>query len=149
MLEEFFAVTRTSVYHVKAESEDGAPSATKIALRGNSVVLVGQKLWRSDGMILVGKRLIGYIPEEHGATSPLVGVERDFNRVSSRWWGEGTSSVIALFAKENEAMQCFNESDLEPCDPRWVEQTRQVLNAIGDDHPAFFVPHDDLALFTS
>lgn len=149
MLEEFFAVTRTSVYHVKAKADDGYPSAIKIALLGHSKFLVGHKLMHSNRMILVGKRLICYIPEAHGMTSPLTGFERDFSRVNSQWWGDATSSVVAFFTEEAEAMRCLNEPELKPCDSRWIEQTRQVLDAIGDDHPAFFVPHDDLALLIS
>jgi len=148
MLEEFFAITRTSVYHIRAMGDNGYPLAVKVALRGNSKFAVDHRLEHS-GMISVGSHLISYIPERYGMTSPLVGVERDISRVSTQWWGDQTSAVVALFDNEAAAMQCFNEPDLKPCDPRWIEQTRRVLNAIGDDHPTFFVPHDDLALISS
>lgn len=145
MLEEFFAVTQTSVYHIKAKGDDGHPSVVKIALHGDSTFPIGHKLRLTD-MVSVGSQLIGYIPERHGWTSQLTGVERNISRVSTNYWGDQTSPVVALFEKEADAKECFNEPNLKPCDPRWIEQTRRILDVIGEEHPVFFVPHDDLAL---
>ena len=146
MLQEFFAVTRTSLYHVRAKSEDGLPSAIKIALYGDSSILVGHKLMYSSQMIAVGNRIMGYIPEKYGATHPLVGIERDFHLINTRYWGESTSGVVALFTEKESAMQCFDEHSSEICDPRWIEDTRKVLDLIGDEHPVFFLPRDDWSL---
>lgn len=144
-IEEFFAVTQTSVYKIQAKGKDGCPLVVKIALHGDSVIPVGHELKNTD-MVSVGKNIIGYIPEKYGLTNPLTGSERNISKVNISFWGGQTSLVIALFENETDAMECFAESDLKPCDPRWIEQTQQVLEAIGDAHSVFFVPHDDLAL---
>lgn len=144
-IKEFFAVTQTSVYKVQDGGKDGRPSVVKIALHGDSVTPVGCELENTD-MVSVGKMIIGYTPEKYGLTNPLTGHERNISKVNTSFWGGHTSLVVAVFQNEAEAMKCSAESDLKPCDPRWIEQTRQVLEAIGDAHPVFFVPHDDLAL---
>jgi len=145
IIKEFFAVTQTSVYEIQAEGEDGKPSVVKIALHVNSITPVGHKLANTD-MISVGRNIIGYIPEKYGLMHPLTGSERNISKVNISFWGGNTSLVIALFENEEDAMECSAESDLKPCDPRWIEQTRQVLEVIGNAHPVFFVPYDDLAL---
>lgn len=145
MLSEFFAVTETSIYQVRVKGENGYPSAVKIALRGKSRCGVGQSLG-SGTMIAVGRQIISYIPEKHPAVSQLTGIERNPNLINTGYWRGYTSSVVALFLEEKRAIECFNAPNPEPCDPRWIVETRQVLDAIGDNHPVFYVPTDKLAL---
>lgn len=144
-IDEFFAVTETSVYHVRTKGDDGEPCVVKIALRGNSSIPVGQRLSKTQ-MISIGKQIIGYIPEKYGSLHQLTGVERDISRVNTTFWGGNTSFVVALFENEADAMKCFDSSDLKPCDSRWIGQTKRVLELIGENHPVFFIPHDDLTL---
>lgn len=144
-IKKFFAVTHTSVYHIKEKGDDGNPSVVKIALRGESPIPVGHKL-KNTVMVSVGKNLIGYIPEKYGLMHQLAGFERDISKVNTVFWGGHTSFVVALFEKKADAMACLNEPNLRPADPRFIKSTRNILEKIGDEHPVFFVPHDDLAL---
>lgn len=134
MLQEFFAVTGTSVYHVKAKGDDGYPVAEKIVLRGGSDVLVGQRL-ENGTMVAVCNMLVAYIPEGGGITS----LERRIEMVNTRWWGGHSSQIVALFLTKEEALACFEKASLFPSDPEWRTETLAVVEAIGDDHPAFYV----------
>jgi hypothetical protein len=140
-LKEFFAVTRTSVYHVQAH-EPWVASATKIALKGESKVAVGTDI-AEGGMIAIGKTLQGYIPEKYGMSHPMTGYERDPMLINTRYWGWHSSGIIALFKDKEAAMACFGEKEHKLCDPRWLESTKQVLSEIGDEHPSFFVHHNN------
>lgn len=134
MLKEFFAVTRTSVYHVKA----GVPTAIKIAVRGASDVVVGGQL-HGGTMIAICASLVAYIPEGSGLFAPTSTVERRIEKVNPFYFGGHSSPIIALFETQDEALSCFNEKNLQDCDPRFQAQTRAVCDAIGDDHPDFYV----------
>ena len=139
MLEEFWAVTRTSVYHIQAKGNARtSPSAIKVAQHSPSQTPIGTKLQGAQ-MISVGKQIICYVLDKHA--------QRDINSISMSHWGGQTSLVVALFTDKTRAMRCSKESNLQPCDPRWQKESKAVLDAIGKDHPIFFVPHDDLALF--
>ena len=101
-------------------------------------------------MIAVANHLRVFIPEGHGQLSPLTSVERRLEMVNTQYWGGGTSAITALFLTEDKARQCFDQSGLEPCDPRWIEDTKQVLEAIGEEHPTISIcHHDNLALMPS
>lgn len=54
-------------------------------------------------------------------------------------WGGHTSYIIALFLDKDEALDCFKYGSVEQCDPRWKEQTKKTLEAIGDNHPVFIL----------
>lgn len=140
-LEEFFVVTETSTYRVACfgAGDSPYPYAEKIAVHGESEVLVGHKI--SGQMIAVAKFLQCFTPEGHGAISPLTSVERRLEMVNTRWWGAGTSKIIALFLTSAEAEACTSQSDLEPCDLRWLEQTKITLAAIGENHPMISICH--------
>ncbi len=119
MIREFFVVTETSVYRVEDGGGRDRPSATKVALRGESTVPVGRVM--RGTAIIIGSCLYAESPEEnHGGHS---------------------SSIVALFKNKEEALRCLENEDLKPYDPRWTKQTRKVLNKIGDNHPAFRVFH--------
>lgn len=133
MLKEFFAVTLTSIYHVKdSDGQYGHPSATKIALKSESKFPVGVKL-KDGSMLAICQWLQMYIPEGGGITS----FQRRIESVNTRYWGSGTSPIVGLFLKLEDAQNCFREKNLQPFDPRWQEKTIEVLKAIGHDHPSF------------
>lgn len=141
VIRQFFAVTafgRTkSVYRVTGKvSRNQRPCLEKIALSGTSRAPVGVKL--SDGtMIAICNQLIMYVPEGGGLTS----FERKIEMVNMRYWGFRTSPIVALFEKEEGARSCFRKRKLVPRDPRWLDETKVVLDHIGDDHPVFEVCH--------
>lgn len=142
MLQEFWAVTvgstSTSIYHVIARrgSEDPGPVATKIALAGESRVPVADEL-KGSMMLAITTQLQAYIPEGGGYTS----FERNIESVNTRWWGDNSAPIVALFLTEAEAQDCFQQEDLQPCDSRWLAQTKEVIEKIGDDHPTITVCH--------
>jgi len=144
MIHEFFAVTMTSVYHVK-ESRGTSPSVVKVALKGKSSFPVGRRL-RGGYMVAICKWLMVYVPEGGGIFS----FERKVESVNTRWWGEQTSNIVGLFKDLEMAKRCFGSRKLKPCDPRWLASTRQVIDAIGKKHPAFEVcDYPDLRLLDS
>lgn len=86
-------------------------------------------------------------PRYLGGISPVTTFERELERVSTFYWGDKTSNIVALFKDEDETIRCFESAGLKPCDPRWLLKTREVLKEIGDDHPSFYVAEmPDLAL---
>jgi hypothetical protein len=150
MIHEFLAVTKTSVYHVKdgidGEGNYHGPMAQKIALKSPSNIPVGDFL-RNGTMLAICHQLIMYVPEGGGITS----FQRKIEEVNTCWWGSNSSSIVALFLvdeiEERKARDCFQHHDLQPCDSRWLEDTQKVLDAIGDEHPVFYIcRYPDLCL---
>lgn len=147
MIHQFYAVTMTSVYFVKDRrcKDNPCPFARKIALKGESKLLVGAEL-ENGTMIAIIKQLQAYIPEGGGLTS----FQRRIEDVNTRYWGGHSSYIVALFTTKKKAMRCFAHSDLQPCDQHWIEETKQVISKIGKDHPSFEVCRwGDLALLPS
>ena len=147
-LEKFFAVTTTSLYEVLAKGEDGRPRVRKIDLHEESQLPIGATM--SGDLLAVAKWLQFFIPECHGMLSPMTSVERRVEMVNTQWWQGKTSAIIALFLTEDKARECFASPDLKPCDPRWQEDTREVLTAIGENHPTITICHwKDMALMVT
>ena len=147
MIHQFYAVTITSVYVVKdrRNKDDPCPVAKKIALRGESELSVGTEL-ENGTMIAITKQLQAYIPEGGGLTS----FQRRIEDVNTRYWGGHSSYIVALFTTKKKAMDCFVHPDLQPCDSRWIEETKKVIEKIGKDHPSFEVCRwGNLALLSS
>ncbi|MDP1718942.1 MAG: hypothetical protein Q8L24_00760 [bacterium] len=138
-LKKFFAVTTTSIYEVICDGKSLAPIVRKVALRGSSAVIVGGTL--KDGtMLSVGKNLVMFTPEGHSWLSPMTSFERDLDKVPLQWQGGHSSYVVSLFLKKTDAEKCLAADSEKVCDPRWLEQTKEVLRAIGDDHPQISMP---------
>jgi len=147
MLEKFFAVTMTSLYEAIAKGEDGYPYVRKIDLHEESQIPVGRTM--TGDLLAVCKYLQLFIPEKYGAVSPVTGIERRVDKVNTQYHLGKTSDIVALFLTEEKARECFVFSDLKPCDPRWLADTKEVLEAIGEDHPTFTICHwKDMALIT-
>jgi len=134
MLDHFFAVTITSIYEIFARGRDNRPVVQKIALDGPSVFSIGQEL-ETGTMVAIGKMIINYIPEGGGLTS----FERRVESVNTCYFTSNTSRVVALFLTYDEAKECFRHKDRTPGDKRWLAQTRAVIEAIGPDHPIFYI----------
>lgn len=139
-LRKFFAVTCNSVYRVTCGKGE-RPFIEKIGgVKGKSGLPIGTKF--NDGkMLAVAKHLQFYEPEAHSMLSPQTSEERRLEHVNTAWWGTGTSSVIALFFDEKEALSCSEQSDLRLCDQRWIEKTKEVIEEIGNDHPNVTICH--------
>lgn len=136
MLHQFYAVTQTSLYFVKdrRNKKDPCPFARKIMLNGESKSPVGSEL-ENGTMIAITTQLQAYVPEGGGMTS----YHKQIEGVNTRWWGGHSSGIVALFTKKSKALECFNSRDLVQCDSRWIEETKNVINKIGEDHPSFYV----------
>ncbi|MCG7851023.1 MAG: hypothetical protein MIO92_00720, partial [Methanosarcinaceae archaeon] len=76
-----------------------------------------------------------------GLIHQLTKYEIHLEQVNTVYWGWGSSLIVALFKTKTEAMKCFGNTDLKPCDPRWLKSTKLVLEAIGDGHPSFSICH--------
>ncbi|MBI4155761.1 MAG: hypothetical protein HY507_00835 [Candidatus Zambryskibacteria bacterium] len=147
MLNEFYAVTMHSIWYVRAREENGNRLlVVKIAAHKECKKPAGARLQGGD-MLSIGKKLMMYIPEGGGFHGS---VERNIYRVSTLYWGGSTSPVVALFKDRQLVFECFDATDAVPCDPRWTTQTKEVLSAIGEDHPDFEIcRYGDRALFPS
>lgn len=140
ILEKFYAVTKTSIYEVYAMDENKHPYALKIELKGKSKVQKGEKI-NGGTMLAIAKNLQFYIPEAHSMLSSQTGEERRLEQVNTMWWRMSTSKIVALFLAKEDALTCFSQTDFKPCDPRWLEKTKEVIEKIGPDHPTITVCH--------
>lgn len=147
-LESFWAVTKTSVYRVGIdEHKQGVVRKVAILPGKKSAAPVGYTL-EGGAMIAVGKIIFPFIPDAHGMVSPVSTMERDPLMVNISYWGQETSGVVALFTNEASAMECGEKADLKHSDPRWREQSEEVLRLVGGDHLCFIVMKDPrFALF--
>jgi len=120
VVNEFYAVTLTSIYHVKdRDSDDDArPVAEKIALKGESRLPVGYKIKGGDTIAI------------WDVLSSCDGTGRCSH----------SSSIVALFREELSARACYEAENLKPHDVRWQEETSQMLAEVGPNHPQFAVP---------
>jgi hypothetical protein len=141
-LKEFFAVTRNSVYQAVVYGEENCPFIKKISVVGGIIGLPVGKVLGADGTLLaVADNLQFYYPEGHSMLSPQTSEERRLERVNTMWWRAGTSLIVALFLDKDEASFCSEQPDLQPCDQRWIEKTKEVLEAIGEEHPNVTICH--------
>jgi hypothetical protein len=137
-LNEFWVVTGTSLYHVTNEQTTAVATKTKVHT-GQSEIQAKSQL-PGGSMIAIGSEgLLAYTPEGSGLVSPVSTTQRDPEMVNSRYLGCSTSPIIALFLDEKSAEECTKSGELKTSDPRWKDQTRAVLETIGNDHPTFFV----------
>ncbi|MCL4403749.1 hypothetical protein M1432_00105 [Patescibacteria group bacterium] len=131
MIREFYAVTATSIYHAVSD-DHGRAIATKIAVKGHSRIPVGNRLERGT-MIAIRENLVAYDP---GITG------RPIELVNTKDWGGHSSAIVALFLEVRNAARCFQYPDPRPYDERWLEETKKVVAAIGENHPAFYVDEE-------
>jgi len=125
---EFFAVTTTSVYLVSDQRGDqGFPIIEKIAQMQPSSVAVGQR-FKNGRLVGIGRYGIVLYDEDHPNSN---GQPRQCaDEVNLAFWGGHTSSVIALFLRKEEAMECSSCEALQNCDKRWQSQTEETLKAL-------------------
>ncbi|MFA5086882.1 MAG: hypothetical protein WC470_01100 [Candidatus Paceibacterota bacterium] len=136
-LRKFFAVTRNSVYRVKAYGEKDCPYIERIAA---TLGCTGTR-YNDASMLAIARTLQFYFPEGHSMLSPQTSEERRLEHVNTAWWRTSTSWIVALFLTEEEALACFERPELKPCDPRWIGKTREVVEKIGEDHPKVTICH--------
>ena len=137
-------LTITSVYLVTDQKDEkNIPIVEKIALKGESRISVGQRLAGGSYAGIAPDGIILY--DEDHPREPRQKPEE----VNIAFYGGRTSPIVALFLNKDRAMACFNSADLKPSDPRWEDETREVLNSIGDNNPVLTVSYwsPDLSRF--
>jgi len=141
-LEEFWAVTQTSVYHVSMKTrEHDWPTVKKVACKGGSEVGVGGCLKHGH---FVGISKIGIILYEEdfkwwsGRPRDESGCPRPqrLEEVNTRFWGGSTSPVSGLFFTEVDARGCLDGTLSEE---ETKQHTLRVLEVIGEYHPVFTI----------
>lgn len=134
-LDRFFAVTASlSIYLVSSETDRGIPIVKKIYLDPRSLSKVGAGEWLIGGsFVYINHR--GIFLFDRGAS-----------RVRAEECGDHSSPIVALFLDRKAAFECIRTANLQPADPRWKEQTLEVLAAIGNDHPTFILSKGLLSL---
>ncbi|KKR88652.1 MAG: hypothetical protein UW43_C0002G0076 [Candidatus Yanofskybacteria bacterium GW2011_GWA1_44_21] len=133
--DRFYAVTLQSIYFVDG-SETGKPKVKLVATKGDGQI--GSML-KNGAMLAIGKRLHMYFPEGCGVLAPAVEFERKLEKVNTVYWGGHTSRIVALCRTRKQAHKIHSQSDLKPCDKRWLKSTRCILQSIKKDHPVFEV----------
>ena len=139
-VQEFFAVSSASLYRVSVDRDDeyGWPTVVKLAARegvdSGISVGVGLKNGRLVGVMASGICLYDSMGRGDEPERP----QRP-EQVNTRWWGGYTSPIAALFLRLEDAEECLRQDGLETLDPRWRDQTQEVLSAIGNDHPVFII----------
>ena len=141
-INQFFAVTKTSIYLVSASGEKGDPTLKKIARHGESMVPLDETL---AGGKFLGITAVGIVLYDNPGSSSQAHLGRVPwpEEINSMWWGGKTSPVAALFLTREEAEKCFNSPDLQEKDLRWLENTKEILRQVGDNHPAFVISGSD------
>lgn len=138
VLHEFFAVTLSgSVYRISDEVKDGCPNVVKIALRGESHIGVNERLRNGNLVGLIERRIILYFEPHPPTDFPK---HQDPWQINTYFWGGGTSSIVALFLREEDAMACFlDRVGKTALDEKWSNYTQATLERIGKDHPVFVI----------
>jgi len=130
LLHKFYAVTQTSVYQLTDKKDKkNTPIVKKIALKGKSEIPMGRALKNGH---LVGITRFGII-----LYNDFKG--RDPELINTALWGDKTSPVVALFLDKKQALACLDSKSLQVCDCRWQSHTKEVIKAIGKNHPVFIV----------
>jgi len=134
ILKKFFAVTHTSLYE-SSYKEGELPLLQKILLKEGCSSKV------EAGGILENGSLVGICNSRIFLYDNPAGSENriDPAELSTLEIGGYTSLITALFLRKKEARACLKADNLLRCDPRWANQTRETVTAIGDDHPVFVV----------
>lgn len=139
----FFAVTTNgSLYCVSADG----PTVEKIAQREDVEAptrSVGEKLANPRGETEGLPTLVGLTFQIGICLYSPTGGRQAPDDIPEQLWGESTSRLVALFTEESVARECLRSSPRQAFDERWVDETRNVVEAIGFDHTVFLFASDD------
>ena len=137
-LQEFFAVTLSSVYRVNRErNENGGPTVQKIDGSVDGEVSIGGLLpaGKNDRVIITRSskdprrnRLHVCQPED---ILPMYQIYLDFS--------VRTSSLVGLFLTMDAAANCFASENKQVYDERWNDYGVTTELVIGFNHPDFQV----------
>lgn len=136
MIKEFWVVTvNGGLYHVYFVGD--SPVAKKVDQVSylRSEVPVGE--------VLKGGYYIG-ITKTLGLVKYRAEFRRNFRSTAfatnTSYWGAGTSAIVGLFTKEEEARACFaGNPPIGQWDWRYQSRTIETLVFIGRDHPSIVI----------
>lgn len=136
LLREFFIVTMTSLYFVTLDEKD-IPYATKLGERKDvkNPIPLNHTLNQRDkaSLMSIGRKAVFFVPEGGGLSC----LENNIEYVNTRHWKNQTGEIVGLFLREEDAQDCLTMFNPKGYDTMWITQTRETLEAIGDDHPVF------------
>lgn len=143
ILEEFYAVTETSVYRIR-RTDEGA-EAIKIARNAPSQLDVGEK-FGDDFIGFCEGRICAYsifgpaLKYEKRIMTNACTVLRpeSFSATFNGW----TSGLVALFLEEGTVLECHDAENKEIMDTRWIDETISVFRAIGDNDDVFILSEE-------
>ena len=130
-IHQFYAVTKSgSLYLVSDEIDPKShcPIVEKIDQTHVGHFGVGGRLRNGNLVGITHAGIVLFITDKHNHTAEYV---------NTAYWGGTTSPIIGLFMSEVKARECFNSNDLQVFDNRWINETNEVLGAIGSDHDIF------------
>jgi hypothetical protein len=132
MLAEFFAVTMSgSLYTVTDEKdENGWPVAKRV---------INGPLGKTEEFRLKNGKLVGIGDLGVCLFDPTPRYGRAFEHMNIGYWGGCTSGLVALFLERSTAEACIASGDRMPLSPRFENEARATLEAIGDKHPTFVI----------
>lgn len=125
MIEKFYGITLShdssskSLYEVRLENNEVV--LQKVALEGESSIAVG-------GTLDLGNHL-GIMYEGGMQRYDGWGGHR-VDTVNTRYWGGGTTGLVALFIDKEKALNCFRSSDLTRWDKRFIDDSVETMAAI-------------------
>jgi hypothetical protein len=129
----FFATTRPSVFEIFDGNDGTSPSIKVLATCSKRGLRVSEQMFGGSCIAVAGMHgVVLYSP------NPDAEGREPENRPEVSWDCR-TAAIVGLFLEEERAMECFRTPDLQHDDPRFREESAQVLAAIGDDHPVFVI----------
>mgnify|MGYP001618651396 FL=1 len=140
LLQEFFASTQKAVYAVRRIVGVVNVRKTYMPEGVKSAVRIRTEFSISEPNFLAVTTRRGIFPYSNIYALPE-DVPNDIRQDAPH-----TSSVIALFMDEDDAIECTNSAPTETRDFRWDEHTRAVIRALKND-PVIRVSHDPVLGF--
>ena len=123
MLKEFFAVTTTSIYHVRDRGKDGA-SAVKVALRGGSKIPVKTDIAEGGIIAIQTSGIVALFLDEAAATACL---EAGNPQLCDARWLESTKAVLAAIGEKHPSFHISHDPDLDLMRPKKRRNRSRVI----------------------
>ncbi len=142
---QFYWVTQYSIYRVTVADLVTSPSITKVATRGGKKlgVPVGGRFHGKFYVAITGKGLFRYSMFRHQrvpASEPVKKIEE----VGRRQRGMSANPPVGIFLSRSKADECYAESSVIKFDPRWHNETLEVLEQIGENHPLVTISNEGI-----
>jgi hypothetical protein len=139
-----FLATISSVWKISIRDLCSSPEIMKVHIRHT-----GQDLEVPVGGCLIGKFYVAitskgayrYSMANH-QRKLLSEPPKRIEEVKKSLWGQKTWDIVGLFLRQDEADACLDQQFKEVFDRRWHYPTKEVLLAIGMNHPLITISTD-------